>query len=59
MMPVVRWSSTHFSKSAQVSNANGSPAVGSCWNISARLEAYPVSWPAQNGELDESASRWG
>ena len=27
------------SNSAQVSNWNGSPAVGSCWNIIARLLA--------------------
>jgi hypothetical protein len=59
MIPVVVWSSMHFSNSAHVSNANGNPAVGSCWNISARLEAYPVSCPAQIGELAESASRWG
>ena len=39
MTPVVIWSSTNDSYSAQVSKQNGSPAVGSCWNISARLEA--------------------
>jgi hypothetical protein len=30
-------------------NSGGNPAVGSCWNISARLEAYPVFSPDQNG----------
>ena len=35
------------------------PAVGSCWNIIARLLAYPVSSPAQNGEDADSASRCG
>ena len=59
MIPVVVWSAMHFSNSAHVSKVNGSPAVGSCWNISARLEAYPVSWPAQIGELAERARRWG
>ena len=37
--PVVSWSPANASNSAQVWNWNGSPAVGSCWNISARLEA--------------------
>ena len=37
--PVVTWSPTYDSNSAHVVNWNGSPAVGSCWNISARLEA--------------------
>ena len=37
--PVVSWSEAKRSNSAQVSNAKGSPAVGSCWNIKARLEA--------------------
>jgi len=39
MTPVVSWSEANRSNSAQVSNWKGSPAVGSCWNISARLEA--------------------
>ena len=39
MTPVVIWSSTKASNSAQFSNWNGSPAVGSCWNIIARLLA--------------------
>jgi hypothetical protein len=39
MMPVVVWSAMHFSNSDHVSKANGSPAVGSCWNIRARLDA--------------------
>ena len=37
--PVVSWSWAYDSNSDQCSNWNGSPAVGSCWNISARLEA--------------------
>ena len=37
--PVVTRSSAYDSNSAQVANWNGSPAVGSCWNISARFEA--------------------
>ena len=37
--PVVVWSAMHFSNWAHVSKVKGSPAVGSCWNISARLEA--------------------
>ena len=37
--PVVIWSCANDSNCPQVSNWNGSPAVGSCWNISARLEA--------------------
>ena len=39
MIPVVVWSPMQVSNSAQVSKVNGRPAVGSCWNISARLEA--------------------
>ena len=39
MTPVRRWSSTNDSYSSQVSNWKGSPAVGSCWNIIARLLA--------------------
>ena len=37
--PVVSWSWANASYSAQVANWNGSPAVGSCWNIRARLDA--------------------
>ena len=37
--PVVIRSWTYDSNSAQVGNWNGSPAVGSCWNISARFDA--------------------
>ena len=33
--------------------------MGSCWNIIARLLAYPVSVRAQIGEEAESACRWG
>ena len=57
--PVVSWSPTYASNSAHVANWNGSPAVGSCWNISARLDAYPVSTPAQIGEDADSAWRCG
>ncbi len=39
MIPVVVWSAMQLSNSSHVSKANGRPAVGSCWNISARLEA--------------------
>ena len=37
--PVVKWSSANASNSSQVWKWNGSPAVGSCWNISARFDA--------------------
>ena len=37
--PVTVSSWTNASNSDQRSNWNGRPAVGSCWNISARLEA--------------------
>ena len=57
--PVVTWSPTYASNSDQRVNWNGSPAVGSCWNISARFEAYPVSTPAQIGEEADSAWRCG
>jgi hypothetical protein len=39
MTPVRISSSTNDSYSSQVWNWNGSPAVGSCWNIIARLLA--------------------
>ena len=39
MTPVVVWSAMHASNSAHLWNWNGSPAVGSCWNICDRLEA--------------------
>ena len=39
MTPVVAWSAMQCSNSSHVSNVNGSPAVGSCWNICERLEA--------------------
>ena len=39
MTPVRRFAATNSSYSAQLSNWNGSPAVGSCWNIIARLLA--------------------
>ena len=32
--------------------------MGSCWNIRARLEAYPVSVPAQIGD-DADLIKWG
>ena len=57
--PVVSSSPTNASNSDHVVNWNGSPAVGSCWNISARFEAYPVSTPAQIGEDADSAWRCG
>ncbi|SLB57171.1 Uncharacterised protein [Mycobacteroides abscessus subsp. abscessus] len=37
--PVFIWSSMNDSYSAQFSNWYGRPAVGSCWNINARLDA--------------------
>jgi hypothetical protein len=39
MTPVVIWSPMQASNSDHSRNWNGSPAVGSCWNIRARLEA--------------------
>ncbi len=57
MTPVCSMSATYPSSSSHVANWNGSPAVGSCWNMSARFDAYPVSLPPQNGELAESDCR--
>ena len=59
MMPVVIWSPTNFSNSLHRWNWNGRPAVGNCWNIIARLLAYPVSCPDHIGDDADSASRWG
>ncbi len=59
MMPVFFWSWTKRSKCDQRWKWNGSPAVGSCWNSSARLLAYPVSAPSQYGDDADSASRCG
>ena len=57
--PVVFWSSTKRSNCDHRSNWKGSPAVGSCWNSSARFEAYPVSVPSQYGEEPARACRCG
>ena len=59
MIPVFFWSWTKPSNSAHFWNWNGSPAVGSCWNIIARLLAYPVSSPTHHGDDADSASRCG
>ncbi len=39
MTPVTSMSSTYSSNSPHAPNWNGRPAVGSCWNICARLLA--------------------
>ena len=49
MTPVCSMSAAIDSYSAHSPNCGGSPAVGSCWNIRARFEAYPVVSPAQKG----------